>query len=77
MTLVNDFNNNGKITKKDFETFLILLNPVAPHITEELWQVVGFEGYLFNAQWPQYDEERTKDEVIEMPIQVNGKVRGN
>ena len=76
MTLVNDFNNNGKITKKDFETFLILLNPVAPHITEELWQVVGFEGYLFNAQWPQYDEERTKDEVIEMPIQVNGKVRG-
>lgn len=76
MTLVNDFNNNGKITKKDFEIFLILLNPVAPHITEELWQVVGYEGYLFNAQWPQYEEEKTRDEVIEIPIQVNGKVRG-
>jgi leucyl-tRNA synthetase len=76
MSLLNDFNSYGKITKKDFETLLILLNPVAPHITEELWETVGLEGNLFNASWPKYDEEKTKDQIIEMPIQVNGKVRG-
>ena len=76
MSLINEFNNHGSITKKDFETFLILLNPVAPHITEELWTVVGFEGYLFNTSWPKYDEEKTKDDIIEMPVQINGKVRG-
>ncbi len=76
MALINDFNSHGKIQKKDFETLLILLNPVAPHITEELWQLIGLEGYLFNASWPTYEESKTKDEVIEMPVQVNGKVRG-
>ncbi len=76
MSLLNDFNDYGKITKKDFKTYLILLNPVAPHITEELWESAGFDGYLHDAKWPKYDEEKTKDEVIEMPIQVNGKVRG-
>ncbi|TJX13350.1 leucine--tRNA ligase [Tissierella creatinini] len=76
MALINDFNAHGKINKKDFETFLILLNPVAPHITEELWEVIGLEGYLFDSTWPVYDEAKTKDEVIEMPIQINGKVRG-
>lgn len=76
MSLINEFNSIGSITKKDMETFLILLNPVAPHITEELWQLTGQEGYLFDAQWPKYDEAKTKDEVIEMPVQINGKVRG-
>jgi leucyl-tRNA synthetase len=76
MSLLNDFNDHGSITKKDFETFLLLLNPVAPHVTEELWKAVGFDGYLFNGSWPKYDEEKTKDEVIEMPVQINGKVRG-
>lgn len=75
MTLVNKFNDHKKITKKDFETFLILLNPVAPHITEELWEIIGYEGYLFETTWPEYDEEKAKDEVIELPIQINGKVR--
>ncbi len=76
MTLLNEFNDFGKITKEDFKTYIILLNPVAPHITEELWTILGFEGYLHETTWPVYDEEKTKDKVIEMPIQVNGKVRG-
>ncbi len=76
MALVNDFSAHGKVTRKDLESLLILLNPVAPHITEELWQLIGCPGYLFNTSWPKYDEAKTKDDVIEMPIQVNGKVRG-
>ncbi len=76
MALINEFNSLGKISKKDLETFLVLLNPVAPHITEELWEIHGLEGRLHETSWPKYDEEKTKDEVIEMPIQINGKVRG-
>ncbi len=58
-------------------TYLILLNPVAPpHITEELWEILELEGMLNEQEWPQYDEEKTIDDVIEMPVQVNGKVRG-
>ena len=76
MALLNEFNDHGKITKEDFKTYIILLNPVAPHITEELWTILGFEGYLHDTRWPKYDEEKTKDKFIEMPIQVNGKVRG-
>ncbi len=75
MSLSNEFYDYGSITKKDLETFLILLNPVAPHITEEIWQQVGLEGYLHESTWPDYDESKTKDEVIQMPIQVNGKLR--
>ena len=75
MTLSNEFNDFGKITKADFKTFLMLLNPVAPHITEELWEIIGLPGKLYNNPWPKYDEEKTIDDVIEMPIQVNGKVR--
>ncbi|MBZ2173698.1 leucine--tRNA ligase [Schnuerera sp. xch1] len=76
MTLLNDFNDFGKITYADFKTYLILLNPVAPHITEELWEIIGLKGMLNESQWPQYDEDKAKDEVIDMPVQVNGKVRG-
>lgn len=76
MTLVNHFNDHGSLTKKDFETFLILLNPVAPHITEELWELAGFEGHIYNSTWPKFDEDKTVDDVIELPVQVNGKVRG-
>lgn len=76
MSLLNEFNDYGKITKKDLKTYIILLNPVAPHITEELWTILEFEGYLHETTWPVYDEEKTKDKFIEMPVQVNGKVRG-
>ena len=76
MSLLNEFNDHGKINKADFRTFLILLNPVAPHITEELWEEVGLDGYLFQVTWPEYDEDKTIDKVFDLPVQINGKVRG-
>lgn len=76
MSLLNEFNDYGKITKDDLKTYIVLLNPVAPHITEELWEILGLEGYLHETTWPKYDEEKTKDKVIQLPVQVNGKVRG-
>ena len=75
MALINDINKLGKITKGELRTFLILLNPVAPHITEEMWQQAGFEGRLYQTTWPVYDESKTIEEEIEIPVQVNGKVR--
>ena len=75
MTLSNDFNSKGEITKEDFRTFLILLNPVAPHITEELWEVCNLGGVLSEQVWPKYDEKMTIDDEIEIPVQFNGKVR--
>jgi len=76
MTLLNEFYDHGSVKKEDLKTYLLLLNPVAPHITEEMWQLIGLEGYLHESTWPKYDEEKIKDDVIEVPIQVNGKVRG-
>lgn len=76
MSLLNEFNDIGMITKKDLRTYLTLLNPVAPHITEELWQITDLGGFLYDTTWPIYDEEKLKDQIIEMPIQINGKVRG-
>jgi leucyl-tRNA synthetase len=76
MSLLNDFNKKDKITKQDFKIFIQLLNPVAPHITEELWELSGFDKYLNQSTWPEYDEEKTIDNVIEMAVQINGKVRG-
>lgn len=76
MSLSNEFNDYGKIKKEDLKTFIVLLNPVAPHITEEMWENLGLEGYLHNTTWPKFDEEKTRDKVITLPVQVNGKVRG-
>ncbi|MFA6308669.1 MAG: leucine--tRNA ligase [Clostridia bacterium] len=75
MTLINDFTAKGSVTKDEFRTFLILLNPVAPHITEELWQLNGFEGMLNRVKWPVWDESKTMDEEVEIAIQINGKIR--
>ncbi len=75
MTLLNNFNAAGEISRKDFATFLMLLNPVAPHITEELWIALNLGGYLNEQSWPQYDEAKTIDDVVEIPVQFNGKVR--
>ena len=75
MTLLNEFNNLDKISKEQYKIFLILLNPVCPHITEEIWQIMGYEGYVHEASWPEYDESKTILDVIELPIQVNGKLR--
>ena len=75
MALLNDFKRQEKITKGDLKTFLVLLNPVAPHITEELWSVLDFGGMISAQPWPSYDAEKVIDNVIEMAVQVNGKVR--
>ena len=75
MTLLNDFNKKGSITEDEFRTYLILLNPVAPHITEELWQLKEYQGKISDAQWPLYEEEKTVDNEIDLPIQINGKLR--
>ncbi|WP_026894978.1 leucine--tRNA ligase [Clostridiisalibacter paucivorans] len=76
MTLLNDFNSNGKINNKEMEVFLVLLNPVAPHITEELWSKIGADGRITDQSWPEWDEDKTVEDTIEMAVQINGKVRG-
>ena len=76
MTLQNEFKAKGKITRKEFRDFLILLNPVAPHITSELWKNLGYEGQIHEAAWPAYDEAKTKEDTIDLPVQVSGKLRG-
>ena len=75
MSLVNDFYRVGSVTKAEFATLLILLNPVVPHITEELWQAIGKEGRVYQATWPEYDEAKTVEDTIEIAVQVNGKVK--
>lgn len=76
MALINDFYDHGTVTKGDVKILLTLLNPVAPHITEELWEVLGFEGHIYGTTWPVWDEAKTIDSVVEIPIQINGKVKG-
>ena len=75
MSLLNEFNDYGKITKADLRTYLMLLNPVAPHITEEIWEANKLGGYLNEQSWPKYDESKTIDDIVELPVQFNGKVR--
>ncbi len=76
MALLNDFYAAKRINKAEFKTYITLLNPVASHITEELWQIAGFEGYLFQTKWPEYDEAKTIEQQITIAVTVNGKVRG-
>lgn len=75
MSLINDFYKKNSVTKGEFKTLLTLLNPVAPHITEELWQIMGFEGMVYQTAWPEYDEEKTVENTIEIAVQVNGKTK--
>ena len=76
MSLLNDFYKKNAINKAEFRTLLILLNPVAPHITEELWEIVGFDGYVYQSTWPEYDEAKLVQSTIEIALQINGKVKG-
>ncbi|WP_418717907.1 leucine--tRNA ligase [Candidatus Allofournierella merdipullorum] len=73
MSLVNDFYAAGGATKDEFGTLLVLLNPFAPHITEELWQHCGFEGQIAHAAWPVYDEAKCVESTVEVLVQLNGK----
>lgn len=75
MALINEFYKKGQVTRGEFKTLIILLNPVAPHITEELWEKLGFEGRVYEASWAEYDEEKTIESTIEIAVQINGKTR--
>ena len=74
MTMLNEFYDKG-VNRAEYMAFLTLLNPFAPHITEELWQQMGGEGLLSIAPWPQYDEAKTVEDTVEIAVQVNGKLK--
>jgi leucyl-tRNA synthetase len=75
MTLVNEYNKQETISKADYEVLLTLLNPVAPHVTEELWQMLGHETLLVFESYPEYDEAKLVKDEIELVISINGKLR--
>lgn len=76
MILTNAFEEKDNISKKDYQTLLILLNPICPHITEELNEKLGFSKKIVEMSWPEYNEEKTIDDEITIGVQVNGKLRG-
>ena len=76
MTLLNDFYKKGSMTRGELKTLIILLNPVAPHITEEMWQIIGCEGRVYQQTWPEFDEAKTVESSVEIAVQINGKVKG-
>ncbi len=75
MSLINDLYHVKQVTKGELRTFLLLLNPVAPHITEEIWVAQKLGGVLNEQTWPTYEEAKTIEDTMELPIQVNGKLR--
>ena len=75
MSLINDFYKKKAVNKAEYKTLLVMLNPVAPHITEEIWQRIGGEGRIYQQTWPEFDESLTVESTIEIAVQVNGKVR--
>ena len=76
MGVLNDIYDKGSVTKGELKTFVQLLNPFAPHMTDEMWQLLGGEGICSVSQWPVYDEAKCIDSTVELPVQVNGKLRG-
>ncbi len=77
MTMVNEFYKLKRINKAEFKTFLTLLNPFAPHISEELNKLIGFEADVSTYSWPEFDEAKTIDDEITLPVQINGKLKAN
>ena len=75
MTLVNELTAAGGATREEYRILLILLNPFAPHMTEELWEMCGFGGQLSQTAWPVYDESKCREDTVEIAVQINGKVR--
>ena len=76
MTLVGDFQKNG-CSRGDMKTLVTLLSPFAPHVAEELWEMLGGAGFVCQQSWPEYDESKTVADTVQMAVQVNGKVRAN
>jgi len=75
MGTINTIYDIGKITKEELSVLAKLLSPFAPHVAEEIWSLLGRDGFVSLAKWPEYDESKTVDDTIEMPVQINGKVR--
>jgi leucyl-tRNA synthetase len=75
MSLVNVFYDTGRINAPEYAVLLILLNPVSPHVTEELWEIAGFPGMLNEQRWPVWDETKTTDPQVEIVVQINGKIK--
>ena len=75
MTMVNEFYKEKTINKAEYKTFLQLLNPFAPHMTEEIYSILGETKTINETPWPVYDEAKTIDDEIEIPVQINGKVK--
>ena len=76
MTLINNIYDIGTINRAEYRDLLIMLNPFAPHITEEIYELCGFGGYVHDAKWVEYNEEFCIEDTIEIAVQVNGKLRG-
>ena len=75
MTLLNKFYDSGAVTREELRIFTLLLNPFAPHLTEELWEAMGFGGVVTDQRWPQFDPDKCKDDSVEIAVQVNGKIK--
>ena len=75
MSLLNDIYESGSVTREELRVFTILLNPFAPHVTEELYETVGFGGRVTDAAWPEYDESKCVESSVEIAVQVNGKIK--
>ena len=76
MSVLNTVYEVGKITKDELSLFAVILSPFAPHVAEEVYSALGNDGLVSLAKWPEYDESKTVDDVMMLPVQVNGKVRG-
>ena len=75
MSLLNEIYEVKSINKAEMKTFITLLNPFAPHITEEMWEICGFDGMLNQTKWPVFDEAKCVDSNVEIAVQVNGKIK--
>ncbi|MEE3392637.1 MAG: leucine--tRNA ligase [Lachnospiraceae bacterium] len=75
MELLNVFYKEKKVTYKEYEIYLTLLNPTAPHITEEIWSRMGHTDHIWEQKWPEFDEEKTVEDTVEIAVQINGKTR--
>ena len=75
MTLLNQIYSKGEINKAELKTLLLLVNPFAPHVTEEMWETMNFGGAVTDQSWPAYDEAKCVDATVEIAVQVNGKIK--
>ena len=75
MSLINEFYKKNSVTQGEYKTLITLLNPVAPHMTEELWSILGGEGRLYQTAWPEYEEAKTVESTVEIAVQINGKTK--